>query len=142
MKATARPRPSAITQALCHTRHASVPALHACRAQLETPFLSGTGRLLVRPDAGPVEKCHPALNAAVLDQRQKLLPHAQPRPADEGLSGTGPGTQFSQDGAPLRSVLIPPEDGRDRATEILRRGLALGPARLNQRLQRRPLRVR
>src|SRR5215210_4517528 len=150
MNATARPSPSAITQALVPPdqvrgrlrRPASAPALHAGPAQLETPFSGGPGRFLMRPDAGAVEKRHPELNVALLDQGQKLLPDAQPRPADEGLSGTGPGTQFSRDGAPLRSVLMPPEDGRDRATEILGRGLALETARLDQRLQRRPLRVR
>src|SRR3954465_15651988 len=35
-----------------------------------------------------------------------------------------------------------PEDGRDRAPQILRRGLALGPAGLNQRLQSYPVCIR
>src|SRR3712207_2125779 len=37
---------------------------------------------------------------------------------------------------------MPPEDGRNRAPQILGRGLALGAARLNQRLQAHPCSVR
>src|SRR3954467_1267218 len=37
---------------------------------------------------------------------------------------------------------MPPEEGRERTTEILGRGLALGPARLDQRLQVPPCSVR
>src|SRR4051812_25344192 len=50
--------------------------------------------------------------------------------------------ELSRDGAPLGAVLMPPEDGRDRATQILWWGLALGPARFDQRLQPHPVRVR
>src|SRR5215217_7000740 len=71
---------------------------------------------------------------ALLGQEQPALPHAQMRPADEGLSRPRPGAELSGYGAPLGPVLMPPEDGRDRAPQILRRGLALGPARLDQRL--------
>src|SRR6185369_12816788 len=45
-------------------------------------------------------------------------------------------------GAPLGAILMPPEDGRERAPQILGWGLALGPARLDQRLQPPPLCVR
>src|SRR4051812_29263498 len=34
-----------------------------------------------------------------------------PCPADEGLGGPRPGTEVSRDGAPLGTVLMPPEDG-------------------------------
>src|SRR3712207_2551528 len=37
---------------------------------------------------------------------------------------------------------MPPEDGRDCPTQILWWGLALGPARLDQRLQSHPVRIR
>src|SRR4051794_15667816 len=36
---------------------------------------------------------------------------------------------------------MPPDNGRNRAPQILGRGLALGAARLDQRLQAHPLRV-
>src|SRR3954453_619130 len=39
-------------------------------------------------------------------------------------------------------VLMSPDNGRNRAPQILGRGFALGPARLNQRLQSRPVRIR
>src|SRR3954451_18067653 len=39
-------------------------------------------------------------------------------------------------------VLMPPEDGRNRAAQIPGRGLALGPARLDQWLQVHPCSVR
>src|SRR5215217_2614037 len=75
-------------------------------------------------------------------QEQQPLPHAQPRPADEGLSRLGPGPQVRRNGAPLGPVLMPPNDRRECAAQILGRGLALGPARLDQGLQSHPLRVR
>src|SRR4051794_36107455 len=43
--------------------------------------------------------------------------------------------------APLGPVLMSPDNGRNRAPQILWRGLALGPARLDQRLQAHPLRA-
>src|SRR3954471_5883515 len=39
-------------------------------------------------------------------------------------------------------VLMPPENGRDREPQVLWRGLALGPARLDEWLKLGPLRVR
>src|SRR5215204_7552596 len=56
--------------------------------QRESPLSSGTRRLLMRPDAGAVEKRHPELHTVLLGQPKKVLPHAQTRPADEGLSRT------------------------------------------------------
>src|SRR3954462_2856679 len=106
------------------------------------PLSSCPGRFLVRPNAGAIEKRHPELNATVLDQRQKLLPDTQTRPADEGLGGSPPWAEISGDGPPLGSVLMPPENGRDREPQVLWRGLALGPARLDEWLKLGPLRVR
>ena len=83
------------------------------------------------PDAGAVQKGHPELDASLLGHKQQPLPHAQVGPANKGLSRPRPGTQFSGDGPPLGSVLMPLEDGRERATEILGRGLALGTALLD-----------
>src|SRR4051812_24539258 len=96
----------------------------------------------MRPDAGAVQKRHPELDPALLGEEKQLLPHAQVGPANKGLSRPRPGTQVSRDGPPLGSILMPPDEGRERATEILGRGLALGPARLDQRLQPPPLCVR
>src|SRR3954451_16619547 len=72
-------------------------------------------RKVMRADAGGAQKRHPELDAALLGQMQEPLPHAQARPADEGLSRPRPGPQVSGDGAPLRSILMLPEDGRDCA---------------------------
>src|SRR3954468_2297297 len=126
----------------CRSRHASGPAPHAHLAPCCWPPFFRARRLVVSPDVGAIEKCHPELNPTLLGQEQQPLPHAQVGPADEHLSRPRPGTQVSRNGAPLGSVLMPPEDGRDRATEILGRGLALGPAGLNQRLQSHPVRIR
>src|SRR4051794_9503366 len=139
MKATARPRSR---KPWSHTHPETGPALHSGPAPLKSPLSSGTGCFLVGPDAGAVQKRHPELNPALLGEEQQALPHAQARPADEGLGRPRPGPQVSGDGAPLGPVLMPPDDGRERATEILRRGLALGPARLDQRLQPHPLCIR
>jgi len=96
----------------------------------------------MRPDAGAVQKRHPELDTSLLGQVQQPLPDTQVRPADEGLGRTRPGTKLSRDGAPLGPVLMPPNDRRDCAAQILWCGLALGPARLDQRLQAHPCSVR
>src|SRR5436190_18534595 len=54
------------------------------------------------------------------------------RLADEGLSRPRPRPKLRRNGAPLGPVLMSPDNGRERAPQILRRGLALGPARLDQ----------
>src|SRR3954467_9678837 len=91
---------------------------------------------------GPSRNVIPSWTPRSLGQKQQPLPHAQVGPANEGLSRPRPGTQVSRDGPPLGSILMPPDEGRERATEILGRGLALGPAGLDQRLQPPPLCVR
>src|SRR3954465_5062583 len=150
MKATARPSPSAITHALVPPDqvrgrlrpHANGPALHAHRAPCCWPPFFRPGRLVVSPDAGAVQKRHPELDPVLLGQEQQPLPDTQVGPADEHLSRPRPGPQVRGDGAPLGPVLMPPDDRRDCTTEILGRGLALGPARLDQRLQVHPCSVR
>src|SRR3954451_24343014 len=89
-------------------------------------------RKVMRADAGGAQKRHPELDAALLGQMQEPLPNAQARPADEGLimsARARPGPQVSGDGAPLRSVLMSPEDCRDCACAgLLRCGSsACGP---------------
>src|SRR5690349_10400501 len=123
IKATARPSPSAITHALVPSPPRERPsASRASRAVLVAPFFRAR-RLVVRPDAGAIEKRHPELDPALLGEEKQLLPHAQVGPADEGLGGARPGPQVSRDGAPLRSVLVSPDDRRDRAAQILGCGL-------------------
>src|SRR5215210_346375 len=149
MKATARPSPSAITQALVPYPPRDRPrASQRSRSAEEPPFerhrlLSGGPGCWCRPETSSrVEPRALGRGPALLGEEQQALPHAQARPAEEGLSRPRPGTKLSRDGAPLGAVLMPPDDGRDRAPQILGRGLALGPAGLDQRLQPRPLRVR
>src|SRR3954451_6295359 len=96
----------------------------------------------MRPDAGAVQKRHPKSDPPPLGQEQQPLPDTQVSPANEGLSRPRPRPEVGRDGAPLGPVLMPPDDGRDCTTEVLGRGLALGPARLNQRLQPHPLCIR
>src|SRR3954464_2908797 len=90
----------------------------------------------------PSRNVMPSWTPRLLGQTQQPLPDTQVGPANEGLRRAGPGTQLSRNGAPLGPVLMPPKDRRECATEILGRGLALGPARLNQRLQVHPCSVR
>src|SRR3954465_11537076 len=141
MKATARPSPSAITHALVPEPPRERPsASRSSRPLLGAPFFPAR-RLLVGADAGAVQKRHPELTPTLLGQEQQPLPHAQVGPADDGLSRSRPGTKLSRDGAPLGPVLMPPDNGRNRAPQILGRGLALGAACLDQRLQFHPVRV-
>src|SRR3954453_19004322 len=116
MKATARPSPSAITHARSrtpwsHTPHASGPALHAHRAPGWWPPFFRPRRLVVRPDAGAVQKRHPELDPVLLGQEPQPLPDTQVSPAEEGLRRPRPGPQVRGDGAPLGAVLMPPDDG-------------------------------
>src|SRR3954469_2963467 len=105
MTATARPSPSAITHALVPEPPRERPsASRSSRPLLLAPFFPRPPPC-VSPDAGAVQKRHPELNPTLLGQEQQPLPHAQARPADEGLSRSRPGTKLSRDGAPLSPVL-------------------------------------
>src|SRR4051812_8046382 len=147
MKATARPSPSAITHALVPYPPRERPsASRSSRPLLVAPFFPrpppcGEPEGWCRPETSSRVEPH-ALGPTLLGQEQQPLPHAQVGPADEGLSRSRPGTKLSRDGAPLGPVLMPPDNGRNRAPQILGRGLALGPTRLKQRLQAHPRSVR
>src|SRR3954469_10173227 len=91
------------------------------------------------PDRVGVSATAPMIRAP---RWQQPLPDTQVGPADEHLSPPRRGPQVRGDGPPLGPVLMPPDDRRDCTTEILGRGLALGPARLDQRLQVHPCSVR
>src|SRR4051812_42055541 len=125
-----------------HTRPETGPGLHDDPAPPKSPLSSGAGRFLMRPDAGAVQKRHPKSDPALLGEEQQALPHAQAGPAEEGLGRPRPRPQVSRNGPPLGSILMPPDDRRQRAPQILRLRLTLGPTRLNQRLQAHPVRVR
>src|SRR3954453_12743416 len=147
MKATARPSPSAITHALVPEPPRERPsASRSSRPLLVAPFFPrpppcGEPGCWCRPETSSRVEPH-ALGPTLLGQEQQPLPHAQGGPADEGLSRSRPGTKLSRDGAPLGPVLMPPDDRRECAAQILWCGLALGPARLKQRLQVHPCSVR
>src|SRR3954453_5562365 len=125
-----------------HTRPETGPGLHDDPAPPKSPLSSGAGRFLMRPDAGAVQKRHPELDPALLGEEQQALPDTQARPAEGGLGRPRPRPQLSRNGPPLGSILMPPDDRRQRAPQILRLRRTLGPTRLNQRLQAQPVRVR
>jgi hypothetical protein len=98
---------------------------------------------VVRPDAGAVEERHPGLDpAAPLRRLQQPLPGAQARPAAEGLRRHPPRAQFGRDLAPFRAVVVPPDDRLDGAAQVVMVGLVRRAARLDQRREHLPLRVR
>jgi hypothetical protein len=90
---------------------------------------------------GAVEEGHAEGDAAPLDPFEQAVPDAKPRPADEGLRRLPPGPEFGRDAPPLRAVLVPPEDRLDGPAQVLVRHLAVRPNLVDQRLQRRPLRI-
>jgi hypothetical protein len=89
----------------------------------------------VGPHARAIEEHHPELDPTLLNKGQQALPDTRPGPADKDLGRAPPGAQLLRDGPPLSAVLVPPEDGRDGAAQVLRCGLAFGSARLDQGLQ-------
>src|SRR3712207_7474474 len=71
-------RSATLTKLWSHSPHASGPGLHDSLAPLQTPFSSGTGRFLMRPDTGAVQKRHPELDrseehTSELQSRQYLV---------------------------------------------------------------------
>ena len=101
----------------------------------------GTCRFLMSPHVAAVEEGHAQRDAALLHALKHPFPHPGACPADEDLCRLPPGPQLLGDGSPLGSILMPPEDRRDRAPKLLGRRLRLRAAGLNQRLQLTPLRI-
>src|SRR5215213_4995195 len=124
-------------------RRANGQALHARRAVLPFPLFGRTCGLVVGSDTGAVEERHAGLDAAPpLRRLQQSLPDAQPRPAAEGLRRHPPRAQFRRDLAPLRPVVVPPDDRLDRAAQVVMLRLVWRTARLDQRCKHLPLLIR
>src|SRR3569623_1751663 len=96
-------------------------------------------RLLVRADVAAVQERHAERNFARLRRLEQALPDPEMAPAIEGLRCHPPRPKLRRNAAPLRPVLVPPDDRLERATQVVMRRLAAGTAGLDERLQRRPL---
>src|SRR4051794_13043696 len=126
----------------CRSRRASGRAPRAGPVRARSPFFGRTRGLGVRPDRGPVENRHAELAPARLPRFEQPLPRPEPGPADEELGRPPPGAELGRDRPPLRAVRVPPDDRLHRPPQVPGRRLALRPARLQERLQRRPPLVR
>lgn len=91
----------------CHSRHASGQAFHDDLAPPQIPPFARTGRLLVRADIRAVGEHHTKSDAMLLHEAEESLSNNSTRPADEDLGGL-----------PLGPVLMPPENGRQRALPV------------------------
>ena len=114
--------------------HASLGAIAATRAakrftmvslSLRSPLRAAPAafwcaRTLV-PSRNTMPSCTP--RSCTRLSRRSQTPSA--RPADEDLGGAPPGSEVGRDGAPLGPVLMPPQDGGERAAQVLRWRLAL-----------------
>ena len=120
----------------------SGPAPHVYPAARKIPLFCRTSGFLVRPDGGAVEERHAQLEPlALLRQLQETLPHTMVAPADEGLRRHPPRPQIARNAAPLRAILVPPDDRLDGAAEVLVLRLVRWAALLNQWCQLSPLRI-
>src|ERR1700712_3459608 len=108
MKATARPSPSAITQAFVPKPPRERPSASRMSRSACVPFSTSSRGLLMRTDAGAIQERHLELHPGLLRKPQQALPDTQARPADEGLSRPRPGTEVRRDGAPFFSILRRP----------------------------------
>jgi len=95
----------------------------------------------MRPDGGAIEKGHPKRDVVLLDEIEQTFPDPLLGPANEQLCGQPPWTQFGGDTAPLRAILVPPENRRNRPPQLFGRRLSPWPDRLNQRFPYRPRRI-
>jgi hypothetical protein len=116
--------------------------LHDSLVELESPFSASPGRLLMRGHARAGEERHSELDPTLLHEIQQTLPDTKTRPADEGLGRPPPWAKFSGHSTSLGAILVAPQVGLNRTTQIVRWGFALRTALFHQRLQHRPLCVR
>ena len=126
---------------LCRSRHESGQALHGSLALLQIPLSAGARRLLMSADVGPVQEHHAEPDAALLNQRKKPLPDAEPCPADEGLRRHPPWTELGRKSTPLRPVLMAPKNCLHGPAKVRARNLRMRAAHFDQRFQIRPLLV-
>ena len=115
---------------------------HARPAALKIPLFCRTSGFLVSSDRGAVEERHPQLDPlALLRLLQQTLPNAMAAPADEGLRRHPPRPQMRRNTAPFRTILVPPDDCLNRASEIVVLGLVGRAALFDQRCQFVPLNI-
>lgn len=117
-KPSARPPPSAITQA----------------------FVSSPPR--ERQSASRSSRCAPDPLFSTPPRPSRALPHVQPCPAVEGLRRHPPWPQLRRDAPLLRSVPMPPRNRFDGAAKVMVLRFAVRPAFLDQRIQSFPFLVR
>ena len=111
-----------------------------CPAALKIPLFGGSSGLLVGPDGGAVEACHPQLDPlALLRPLQQTLPNTVAAPAVESLCRHPPGSQMRGNAAPFRAGVVPPDDRLDGAAEVVMLRLVGRAALLDQRRQLSPL---
>ena len=116
--------------------------LHAGPAALKTPLFGGTSRLLMGSDGGAVEERHAQLDPlALLRPLQQTLPNAVTAPTVEGLRRHPPWSQMRRNAAPLRAVVVPPDDRLDGAAKVGVLRFVGRAALLDQRCQLSPLSV-
>ena len=84
----------------------------------------------------------PSAMLVLLDEIEQAFPDALLRPANEQLRRQPPRAKLGRDAAPLRAVLVPPENRRDRPPQLFGRRLPARPDLLDQRLPYRPRRIR
>ena len=101
------------------------------------PFWTPPPPRAVRPDARAVEERHPEFDAALLREGEQPLPHAEARPADEGLRRHPPRPKPGGDRPPLGAVHAAPYDRAHRPAQVRGRHLRVQAARLHQRPRNR-----
>src|SRR5215213_3322371 len=143
-KPMARPEASAITQALVQNPPRERPSpSRASRSAAVPPFWPR-----LRPCGGLGYWCRRGTPCRPRRRHAAALPPAiaprrpQPRPAAEGLRRHPPRAQFRRDLAPLRPVVVPPDDRLNRATQVVMLRLVWRTARLDHRCKHLPLRIR
>src|SRR5829696_5869104 len=73
---------------------------------------------LVRADVGAVQERHAECDPARLSGLEQALPYPEVAPTIEGLRRHPPRPELRWDAAPLRPVVVPPDDRLDRATQV------------------------
>jgi hypothetical protein len=97
---------------------------------------------VVSPDVGAIDEGHAERDATLLDEIEQTFPDALLRPTNKQLRGQPPRAKLRRDAAPLRAVLVSPENRRDRPPQLFGRRLAARPNLLDQRLPNCPRRIR